>query len=148
MIAVARAAWTITSCRGRELQTAEFYLRWRRAVGAGLAFVMATASVAAPAQAEQFSIKCTWNPQYTITFDEDSKRVIAQAKGAMLHKGVVDSITEDELRFHILPEQPNGGGGVWNRKNGSLNPLQSLGEPIDHRYEDHCSRTELQPVMS
>jgi hypothetical protein len=131
-----------------EVKVAKFYLRWRPPVGAGLAFVMASASVVAPAQAEQFSIKCTWNPQYPITFDEDGKRVMALAKGAMLHKGVVDSITEDELRFHIFPEQPNGGGGVWSRKNGSLNSLSSLSEPIDRRYEDHCFRTKLRLVMS
>jgi hypothetical protein len=112
-----------------------------------LGLVILLMLLSASAHAERFSIKCIWNPQFIITFDEESKRVVARAKDAMPHKGVIDSNTEDEIRFHILPEQPNGGGGVWNRKSGSFISLQSLNEPIDKRYEDHCFRTELQPVM-
>ena len=100
----------------------------------------------APAQAERFSIKCTWHPSYIITFDEESKRVISETPGALTRKGVIDSATDDEIRFHMSVNP--AAGGIWNRKSGSLVLLDSLNLPADKRYENFCFKSELRPVMS
>jgi hypothetical protein len=105
--------------------------------------VLLSAVSAAPAQAEQFSIKCIWNPAPSITFDEESKRVIWEVPRAMSHKGVIDSETEDEIRFH-LTIGPLRSDRIWNRKTGAL-PAES---PNDRTYENHCFKSDLRPVMS
>jgi hypothetical protein len=108
-----------------------------------LGLVLLSSVLAAPAQAEQFSIKCIWNPTPIITFDEESKRVIWEVPRAMSHKGVIDSETEDEIKFH-LTIGPLRSDRIWNRKTGSL-PAES---PNDSKYENHCFKSDLRPVMS
>lgn len=104
-----------------------------------IAFFFVALSV--PVQAEQFSIKCIGFPGWIITFDEERKRMISETPGGMMHKGIIESSTEDEVRFHSVLVSPEP-VLVWNRKSGVLN---RPGEPQDWRNE--CFRTELRPVM-
>jgi hypothetical protein len=103
--------------------------------------------LAAPAQAEQFSIRCTGaSLQYTLTFDEERKRVIVQTTGGSFIKSAIDSDTEEEIRFHYLPVQPNGPGGVWNRKSGVFVVL--VFADASKGTETQCVRIELEPAIS
>jgi hypothetical protein len=98
----------------------------------------------APAQAEQFSIKCIWDPGYIMTFDEERKRVISETPGARANKGIIDSATEDDILFHILYGSSSP-GLIWNRKTGSLVPVETA---TDRRFEQYCFKSELRPIMS
>jgi hypothetical protein len=98
------------------------------------------------ARAEQFSIKCPWIAEIFLTFDEEGRRVIQETTGGGWYKGVIDFLSDEEIKFHLLVNHlESSDGGVWNRRTGSLVPLRSPNEP---GFEIHCSSSELRPVMS
>ena len=96
-----------------------------------------------PAHAEQFSIKCIWDPGYIITFDEERKRMIWEVPQGMTYRGAIDSIAGDDIQFRLLID-PLNTGRIWNRKSGSLVPSKA---PSDPKFENYCFRSELRPVM-
>ena len=107
--------------------------------------VLLSAVSAAPAQAEKFSIKCIWNPAPTITFDEESRRVIWETPYAPSHKGIVDFETEDEIRFHIIVG-PSRGDRIWNLEDGNSRSGQVARTTRNMKIT--ASSPELRPVMS
>jgi hypothetical protein len=93
----------------------------------------------APAGAEQFTIKCKWDPGTTITFDEETKRMIWEVPQGMTHVGSIDSVTKDEILFHGL--QTPSFVIIWSRKTGSLDSVN------DKTHMNDCYKSELRPVM-
>ena len=68
--------------------------------------------------------------------------MISETPRAMMHKGTIDSATEDEIRFRMLPGPSDP--IVWNRKSGSL----VIENPNGTTVLNHCFRSDLRPVMS
>jgi hypothetical protein len=111
-----------------------------------LGLAMFVVLIAPPARAEQFSIKCPWIAEIFLTFDEEGKRVIQETTGGGWYIGIIDSLTEDKIKFHLLTDRPDpSDGAIWNRKTNSLIPVRSQNDP---GFETHCSSSELRPVMS
>jgi len=100
-----------------------------------------------PAAAEQFTIECRhWDPPIYITFDVETKRLVWEV--ARPRRGAIGSITNDEVRFHVLSDPPVF--AIWNRKSGSLYVLGVARDsiPNDKNLRNICHESELRPVMS
>jgi len=73
---------------------------------------------ASPALAEQFSIRCTADTVYFLTFDTDARRMVWEAVQGGTYRGRIDGISDTEIEFSVPVGRDKRARAVFMREGG------------------------------
>jgi len=100
------------------------------------------------ANAESFSIKCSYTSYFYVSFDTDSGRVVEETLSGSGLKGRIDKIDGERIYFHVLKVGEPNFDLIWDGREKVLITVAIPGNATRGSITSVCTTTELRSMLS
>ena len=114
----------------------------------GIASGLFLSMLSSTANAESFSIKCSYTSYFYVSFDTDSGRVVEETLSGSGLKGRIDKIDGERIYFHVLKVGEPNFDLIWDGREKVLITVAIPGNATRGSITSVCTTTELRSMLS
>ncbi len=114
----------------------------------GIASGLLVSMLSSIANAESFSIKCSYTSYFYVSLDTDSGRVVEETLSGSGLKGSIDKIDGERIYFHVLKVGEPNFDLIWDGREKVLIGVAIPGNATRGSHTFRCDSTELRSMLS